>query len=282
MVSSRAASSAEEDPFLAQSQSIPLTARERQEGYDIDLVHSQPRGGPSPAPLPLSDPGSQPINPSDLAYFGHSGQPGAYDNPEQHQQHPPFAPDEKYPARTRGEDERRPRRQWYLRPTALVALIGLVVLVVALAVGLGVGLSKKHNSSKSSAGGTSSGDGAGASSSTTSRNRSSGTVIPSTVELSSSRGTTARPSAATTESVSFGVVSTSDAAPQNPSAGTAQQTTGAAAEAPTLTVASSVTMRASTGNLPIPASQETTITTAGSTIVVESVGTTRQRRSRRT
>ena len=36
--------SGQPDPFLAQSLDIPLTARDRQEGYDVDLLDARPRG----------------------------------------------------------------------------------------------------------------------------------------------------------------------------------------------------------------------------------------------
>lgn len=164
----------EDDPFLVQSQGIPLTSRDRQEGYDMDLIHAQPRGLPLPPTpsdqLPLSNPDHDDHDDHDPAttpyppYFGHpaydglAGAAGAATHGEsgggrvgvgttQFGGGAYGARDEKYAARpTSGAYEEPPlerKPKWYLRPLALFA-IALVVVVIALAVGLGVGLSKRH------------------------------------------------------------------------------------------------------------------------------------------
>ncbi|SCV73233.1 BQ2448_7158 [Microbotryum intermedium] len=38
------------DPYLAQSRGLPLTERDRQEGYDVELLNARPRGSNSHAP----------------------------------------------------------------------------------------------------------------------------------------------------------------------------------------------------------------------------------------
>ncbi|KAL8283312.1 hypothetical protein RQP46_005722 [Phenoliferia psychrophenolica] len=303
MVSSRGTGpgqASEDDPFLQQSQSIPLTARERQEGYDVDLVHSQPRGHHA-LPLPLA-PDHLDNTLDDLdgqpqpGYFRHSpvGHSGAYDQAEEGAAgaglgagggvsaygHAHALPDEKYSSSRlpRALDADAPRRRkWYLRPTALGALIGLVLLILALAVGLGVGLSKKHSKAVSAD------DSSSSSSSTTSRNR-----IPSSVQ--------AAPSSPSPSSTNQRTTTTTNSLPSNPTAPTTPSpspvvTSGATATAslaaagletgtdvrPTITTLAVATTRASTGNLPVPADSETTI----GSVVYESVSVRRRWRLRR-
>lgn len=127
--------SRETDAFLAQSRAIQLTAQDRQEGYDVDLVHSTPRGRPFPTPA-LAPPGSppldalvEPIRKPEKGYGTLDG--GAHEldrTPATHS--------------IRGNGAVG-RRVWYLRPLALV-LITLLILALSLGLGLGVGLGVKH------------------------------------------------------------------------------------------------------------------------------------------
>ncbi|KAK4692507.1 hypothetical protein P7C70_g9110, partial [Phenoliferia sp. Uapishka_3] len=207
----------EEDLFLQQSQAIPLTARERQEGYDIDLVHSQPRGQQS-SPTPRSPRKKVPqlLPPlgaasawgagavstagaggysgrTDLEATGATG--GGYEASTLgavgglNGNRGGIPPDEKYASRPPpafdSSSSVPKRKKWYLRPKALGALIILLILILALAVGLGVGL--RHNNSTSKA--VSPAVAGTPFSSTTTRTKSSGTVIPSSVFFSTDRPT---------------------------------------------------------------------------------------------
>ena len=125
---------AEHDPFLAQSSSISLTARDRQEGYDVDLLNSAPRvsGRSSAAPIPSS-----------LGEKSYGTAPTSVPVRER---------DHLIAERASSEDNLRElhKKPWYLRPLALLVL-GAIVLIVALGLGLGFGLGLKHDSAQDAA-----------------------------------------------------------------------------------------------------------------------------------
>lgn len=127
---------AENDPFLAQSSSISLTARDRQEGYDVDLLNSAPRvSGRSTAP---------PI-PSTLGEKSYGTTPTNV--PVRERDHLITAGDE----RAHSDNFLAPHKKpWYLRPLALI-VVACIVLIVALGLGLGFGLGLKHDSAQDAA-----------------------------------------------------------------------------------------------------------------------------------
>ena len=127
---------AENDPFLAQSSSISLTARDRQEGYDVDLLNSAPRvsGRSSAAPIP-----------STLGEKSYGTTPTNV--PLRERDHLIVAGDE----RAHSDNSHTPHKKpWYLRPLAL-GVVACIVLIVALGLGLGFGLGLKHDSAQDAA-----------------------------------------------------------------------------------------------------------------------------------
>lgn len=249
------------DPFLAQveSRNIPITDRDRQEGYDVDLVHAQPRRT-APAPAPA---GVERIPSRDLAGAAAGGAtiPHAYGefSDDEGKRHT----GESYGGITStdpfllegagaggalaadGEElsKRQRTKRWILRPLPLALLIGFLC-ALALALGLGIGLTKEHNADKAAAMAATS-----VSKHTTATPDVSGTVIPSSLVSS-----TTKPVARTTAS---------------PTAIQTAVTSSSAAAAGTTTISSSSTTKevvspitsasyASTGDIPIPADTVTT------------------------
>ncbi|GAA5931006.1 uncharacterized protein JCM15063_002519 [Sporobolomyces koalae] len=260
-----------EDPFLAQTAAIPLTERDRQEGYDVELLNARPRGAYSdsdresvkgqgalaggglaatsagaaalaggPTAPPIAGIGTLPggggaglggVEGGNLYGKSEYGPGGGVGNSR----------DSGTTART-GK-----RRPWFLRPLPLGILIGFIV-AVALAIGLGVGLSERNRNAVSDAANASRGTSYGGSRSRTgSRTRTStattGTVVPSS--LYSSYTSDHPQSEETTRSSTVDASSTDSALD-------ATRTT-------TIPSPASGTTLASTGNLPIPAESATTI-----------------------
>ncbi|KAM0749045.1 hypothetical protein T439DRAFT_327538 [Meredithblackwellia eburnea MCA 4105] len=329
----------ENDPFLLQSQGIPLTQRERQEGYDIDLVNSQPR------PLPLDE----------QSYFGAAdAQTGGKRRPtssDLHSNHPPLSTatgtttipqssgaaagaygGEKYaqgayhqwaPAGAgagaqgagagaatqrggaggingrpqadeyiyddddglNGKNGGNGKKKWYLRPLALGSLITLILIVIALAVGLGVGLHKKHNASTSNSANSplaSSGAQSGSASAyrATSTRKTSGTVIPSSlgsISTSAALKATTTPRATATTTIVVNPTSTDSDSESAEATGTSDGADITAATATAVPSPVTVTSKATTGNLPVPATVATTI--GGTTY--SALATAREKRRRK-
>ncbi|KAM0786241.1 hypothetical protein ACM66B_007042 [Microbotryomycetes sp. NB124-2] len=275
------------DPFLQQSQDIRLTERDRQEGYDVDLLNAKPRtsnkhqqpqhqhhhlqqhglplaagtaaglnssyasglGGAAVAPGRTTVDGTTTSNPDSNATASHN------------EKHALFG----HESGTRYGSQ----RPWYMRKLAVLGIV-LIVAAAALAIGLGVGLSERKHDRKSDAvqaggSGASSGGDNGSSSAaggeddesrTGTRNatatynmssRSRGTVIPSSLYSQY------------TDTVSDVTATPSSSGPE------------AAAPTPSPTLSPIVTgsqsntfegtTRATTGNLPIPADSATTVGT---------------------
>ncbi|KAK4049944.1 hypothetical protein OIV83_003768 [Microbotryomycetes sp. JL201] len=264
------------DPFLQQSQEIRLTERDRQEGYDVDLLNAKPRtGGTKHAQPPQHHPARVPIVPTAAATgAGAAGINGSYasgfgrttdgtttSNPDSngtashHEKGAFFGPG----------DNKRYHRPWYMRKLAILAIV-LLVAAAALAIGLGVGLSERKHDRKnesvqegsSSRGQSGSGTGAGASAANgdSSRNatqtyntssRTKGTVIPSS--LYSQYTDTVNNDTGWTSQIT-------DATPTlSPSPTPSPIVTGS------LSNTFEGTTRATTGNLPIPADSATTVGT---------------------
>lgn len=113
----------ETDPFLQQSNSISITAEDRQEGYDVDLLNSAPRTTTPNPNVPKSKIARIPVVPikdseKDLE-----------------------ASESARRLNTSAGVERN--RAWFMRPLIL-SLVALIILALALGIGLGVGLGMKH------------------------------------------------------------------------------------------------------------------------------------------
>ncbi|GAA5955703.1 hypothetical protein JCM3765_001825 [Sporobolomyces pararoseus] len=261
-----------EDPFLAQTAAIPLTERDRQEGYDVELLNARPRGGGAYSSDDGGGDGDSLIGQRGEKYAGTAvlsggttaagtalppavglaglgaaeggglGGPGGgiYGAGKE------FRESGGGSGTTARTGRRRP---WFLRPLPLGILIAFIV-AVALAIGLGVGLSErsKHNSNLSASAGSSAVSG-GSRSRTRSGTRTSsattGTVVPSS--LYSSYTSEHPQSEESSLSSSITVIETS-----TDSAGEVTSIT-------TIPSPASGTTLASTGNLPIPAGSATTI-----------------------
>lgn len=267
---------ARDDPFLAQSNGIALTERDRQEGYDVDLLHAQPRGsittsvagagaataagtatgaGAGEKSLHHSRPQSdyRSSNSYGAGYAGAAGVGGlaglaaghAAPNGKEALSSSHRESNENDPTGVAAAD--RPKKKWYLRPLAIGIIIGIIV-AVALAIGLGVGLSQSSSSNSNSSSDSASSpaaaddnptDASGAiSSATRSRTRTSGTGTDADSTTTRETGTVV-PS-----SLYSSYIETASPSPADASA--------------TISL-NGATNRASTGNLPIPVDSATTI-----------------------
>ncbi|GAA5987512.1 hypothetical protein JCM5350_003110 [Sporobolomyces pararoseus] len=262
-----------EDPFLAQTAAIPLTERDRQEGYDVELLNARPRGGGAYSSDDGGGDGDSLIGQRGEKYAGtaalsggstaagtalppavglaglgaaEGGGLGGPGGGAMYGAGKEFRESGGGSGTTARTGRRRP---WFLRPLPLGILIAFIV-AVALAIGLGVGLSERsrHNSNSSAPVGTSAVSG-GSRSRTRSGTRTSsattGTVVPSS--LYSSYTSEHPQSEESSLSSSITVVETS-----TDSAGEVTSIT-------TIPSPASGTTLASTGNLPIPAGSATTI-----------------------
>ncbi|KAK4699959.1 hypothetical protein P7C70_g6293, partial [Phenoliferia sp. Uapishka_3] len=127
----------EDERFLDQARRIDITAADRQEGYDADLLNLQPRTGQADAEAAaaLTDAEKGLDSPSvSLA-------PGAYASRSKTND---------APHRRRSKKVLPPKRNFFQRPVFLLIILA-IILVIGLAVGLGVGLgTKKSGSNKGS------------------------------------------------------------------------------------------------------------------------------------
>ncbi|GAA5839122.1 hypothetical protein JCM5353_007718 [Sporobolomyces roseus] len=268
-----------EDPFLAQTAAIPLTERDRQEGYDVELLNARPRGaysdgdgdsltgrgekfGQSPTPAGATTSGAESkggITPVALpvglgaagigagsvgAATGAAGYGGGGGGTKEQ-----YAVGEGIGgSRSSGTTARTgKRRPWFLRPLPLGLLAGFIV-AVALAIGLGVGLSERSRHSHSSSvadvsGGLASGSGSRSRSRTRTGTATTGTVVPSSLYSSY---TSQHPQSDESSSLSTSDPESTTELP------TGESTTSIPSPA-------SGTTLATTGNLPIPAGSATTI-----------------------
>ncbi|KAI5477123.1 hypothetical protein MNV49_006851 [Pseudohyphozyma bogoriensis] len=288
--------SPEGDPFLAQTRDIPLTQRDRQEGYDLDLVHSQPRGlAPSSRPPP-----APPI------YFGHSDDTAPAQIPASTQGYDSLPAEHRTSADsyvTRKKDEaygiagaggasagagqlgsaaeeggalmgngagRARVKPWYLRPRALYTIVALAVIILALAIGLGVGLGKKKKDDSlaavASPYGTVIPSSYGSLSTTYSAKKSQSTITSSATPTTTTTSTPASATAAAAASAISASGSTVEATVTSSYLTSVITYLSTATYIPT----ANGTTKASTGNLPIPAGNQTTIISGSSTIVVSS------------
>ncbi|GAA5942991.1 uncharacterized protein JCM15063_006270 [Sporobolomyces koalae] len=168
-----------DDRFLHAAEGIKLTLEERQEGYDPDLLHLEPRN--TAAPPAQLDPPTQPpsvsrtVPASSLPYAsrthgeGLMEQKGSKNNLSNSLREKPRP--ERYPSRpskdpahhdrrkqggsgtrVRGRHAvpRRKRKQlkWWQQPRTFVILLAVIV-VVGVAVGLGVGLTSGRKDTRS-------------------------------------------------------------------------------------------------------------------------------------
>ena len=118
------------DPFLKQTHAINLTAQERQEGYDVDLLNSEPRGAIVTNSKVKGHRKKVPVagleaEKSDGANAVPNGEEGE-----------------------ELEEKHRLVKPWYLRPLAIL-IVALIILAIALGIGLGVGLGIKHTTQNS-------------------------------------------------------------------------------------------------------------------------------------
>ncbi|GAA6036183.1 hypothetical protein JCM8097_006821 [Rhodosporidiobolus ruineniae] len=276
-------SPAEQDPFLARAAGVSLTDQDRQEGYDLDLVYARPRGGaergsldddeslhrgekyaagggaayvagappgapgalgqPLPAPggvgLPAGASGGEGMLGAGLGGLGKTGSGASAAAAA--------AAQKEYggSGTTARSGHRKP---WFLRPLPLGILVAFIV-AVALAVGLGVGLSERHSSNKDNVVQNPETSGGGPPTSTGSRSRSrtssatTGTVVPSSLFSSY---TSDHPATSTDSSEA------TDAA----AAATATETP---TEITSVDSSPTATTLATSGNIPVPATAQTTI-----------------------
>ncbi|GAA5869532.1 hypothetical protein JCM1840_004450 [Sporobolomyces johnsonii] len=266
---------AEQDPFLAQTAGIPLTERDRQEGYDVELLNARPRGAYSdtdndslgargekyaggaaggPVGVGAATRGATPVG---LAGAGGAAAGGAGGFGEGYGAAKEYADDgAAAQSRTSGTTARTGRRRpWFLRPLPL-GILAAFLIAVALAIGLGVGLSERNR-------GTSNQDDVSASgalsTSTDSRSRTSstrtrttntmttGTVVPSSLYSSY---TSDHPQ--TTDTAAATITTDSRTL-------TESSTSTLPSSLTTVPSPASGTTLATTGNLPIPAESATTI-----------------------
>ena len=267
-----------EDPFLAQTAAIPLTERDRQEGYDVELLNARPRGaysdgdgdsltgrGEKFAPPAAGTVAAAPTSGAGVGLDSKGGTTpvalpvglgaaglgaGAVGGAAGY-----GATKEQYSAgegiggsRSSGTTARTgKRRPWFLRPLPLGLLAGFII-AVALAIGLGVGLSERSRHSHSEnvadvSGGLASGSGSRSRSRTRTGTATTGTVVPSSLYSSY---TSQHPQSDESSSLT-----TSD--PES----TTELTVGESTTS--IPSPASGTTLATTGNLPIPAGSATTI-----------------------
>ncbi|GAA5903073.1 uncharacterized protein JCM6883_002685 [Sporobolomyces salmoneus] len=258
-----------EDPFLAQTAAIPLTERDRQEGYDVELLNARPRGGAGTlsdaaggdgdsllatrekyssaglaAPVGAAAGVGLPLGATTGASYG-GGLPGSGGKEFDLSGGGGGGGSSGTTAKT-GR-----RRPWFLRPLPLGILAAFIV-AVALAIGLGVGLSERSRHAANAAASRASSSrmvSGGSRSRTGSRTRTgsatTGTVVPSSLYSSY---TSEHPQSDESSSSS----SDSETATDSESSTATDSLT-------TIPSPASGTTLASTGNLPIPAGSATTI-----------------------
>ncbi|KAK4046444.1 hypothetical protein OIO90_006566 [Microbotryomycetes sp. JL221] len=270
------------DPFLQQSQDIRLTERDRQEGYDVDLLNAKPRTGgtkqrqhvPATAAAAAAAAGTTgtaagvPTAAGTSSAYPHGLGSRPYDgtttsNPESNG----TTANEKG-ALFQDGSQKRYQKPWYMRKLAILAIV-LLIAAAALAIGLGVGLSERRHDKKdksdsvSDSNSTSSGQASrdDESSATESRNatatlntsRTRGTVIPSSLYSQYTDTASDSVSADWTSGLETAVPTMMSPSPtMSPSP--AFSTDG-------LSNTFEGTTRATTGNLPIPADSATTVGT---------------------
>lgn len=259
------------DPFLQQSQDIRLTERDRQEGYDVDLLNSKPRtGGTKRSTAAGAGLAGGVAGVGAEAAYNNSSQSGlgggrTYDGATVSNPESTATNAEKHGLFTSSEGNRPyQRKPWYMRKLTILVIV-LLIAAAALAIGLGVGLSEKKHDTKKDGRDNSTNDNANASGSSSasvensgrseSRNatatyntssRTRGTVIPSSLYSQYTD----------TMSDFTSPVSSSDA----PETESPSPTSMPAPALPTdLSNTFEGTTRASTGNLPIPADSVTTV-----------------------
>jgi hypothetical protein len=310
--SSHDASSSAADPFLSQPLPIPLTARDRQEGYDVALLRAQPRGlshtgrrtsgegreagerAGGGAVVAGSTAAAGVVAGSGLGEGGTGGKEHGYMGPGAGGKEGGRSGNDSSAAladetqREGGTTANGGGRPWFLRPLPLV-IIFLLFLGLALGLGLGIGLGKKDSEEdKKAAAASSSSSAALASGRATSavtsggvsiQTASRGTVIPSSLAFSYTPSQYVPPF----PSISL-FPSNSSPAPTpsaSPSQGQGAAPAAAAATANSVprnaTQVQPPTTIASTGNLPIPDSAETTI----GSLTLRSVTPGNRRRRRR-
>lgn len=275
------------DPFLAQTAAIPLTERDRQEGYDVELLNARPRGGGGTygsdggdgdsltgqrgekytTPVsnqvlpPVAAVGLPGIGLGAVEGGGAGGGPTSYGNGVGGAGKEFSALNAKEGGGGGGSSGTTARtgrrRPWFLRPLPLGILLAFIV-AVALAIGLGVGLSERsrHNAQAAARSRSSSLiSGGGSRSRTRSNTRTSsattGTVVPSSLYSSYTSEHPQSDGDDLSSTLSSDVESTE----------TGSLTTATTEESSITTIPSpaSGTTLASTGNLPIPAGSETII-----------------------
>ncbi|GAA6056373.1 hypothetical protein JCM3770_005976 [Rhodotorula araucariae] len=268
----------EQDPFLAQTAAIPLSERDRQEGYDVELLNARPRGRYSSdlAPGPDGDDDSLAREKYGAGLVSVHSHPALADAAPATALGPlgalggaglgpigsaarPSSPGGGYgtgvgagkeyggdPAGGYSGARARPRR-WYLRPLTLL-ILGLFIVAVALAVGLGVGLSERDSHSHAASDLPVNSTFRSRISSARSRTGtvSTGTVVPSsdTLYWSSLATATSRSSEAPSSTESDSVVAVTTTLPSVLTSIPSPMT---------------ATTLATSGNLPIPANSSTII-----------------------
>ncbi|KAM0753015.1 hypothetical protein T439DRAFT_354477 [Meredithblackwellia eburnea MCA 4105] len=203
--------SSEQDKFLNQAKTIEITAEDRQEGYDADLLNLRPRTGESEAVERAKSPAPTPSD-AEKGQAGNGGTSqrvnmaeGTYES-----RNKPSDADTRQSGRSReGGRSHRSRRQkkkavvWWMRTSSIILFV-LVLALVGAGVGLGVGLGLKKNSK--SGGSDSSVDNTSISGIILSTSSSEGNNIPGIIQTSSAAP--ALGTAVGENSVSFNAVST--------------------------------------------------------------------------
>ncbi|KAL8281165.1 hypothetical protein RQP46_006523 [Phenoliferia psychrophenolica] len=152
------------DQFLNQANRLEITAEDRREGYDVDLLNAPARTGEANAAASDAEKG--------LA--GTNGQRVSYPSRELED------PAARRRRHRQSKKNKVVKRAWYQTPWALLGL-GIIIVAIALGVGLGVGLTQKDHDKST-----------GSSSSSTSQ--TSTTPIPNIpVTVSTSTATPAGP-----------------------------------------------------------------------------------------
>lgn len=271
------------DPFLAQihSRNIPITERDRQEGYDVDLVHAQPRGPAHPAPgsgpleaLERHSIGNVPIaagaagaGTGTRAGTGAGAAYGEYSDDEGKRESTtagasyggitstdPFLLEGAGGAGEHGAETTKKQRskQWILRPLPLAVIVAFLC-ALALALGLGIGLTQRSSVNRAAAAAST----VTSMRHTTATPAASGTVVPSSAYATTT--TRARASSVTASTaLANGPIATAL------SSSVSSIVTSLATSSPTSSTSKALaspitsTVYASTGDLPIPADSETT------------------------